>query len=63
MISFEAFARVDVAETLAEDPRILLVDPQECLTVRWLVTKYSLMGFKVTVDRPPILIRVSEPPY
>ncbi|MBE0513165.1 hypothetical protein IBX38_08960 [Candidatus Bathyarchaeota archaeon] len=61
VISFEAFVRVDAVKNLANDPRILLVDPQECLTIRGLVRKYSLMGFKVTVDRPPLLVRVFTP--
>lgn len=58
VISFEAFIKVSVVETLAQDPRILLVDPQECLTVSGLVKKYSLKGYRVTVDRPPLLVRV-----
>jgi len=61
VISLQVSLKADAAKTLAQDPRILLVDPQECLTVRGLVAKYSLIGFKVTVDRPPILVRVFEP--
>jgi len=61
VISLQVSLKVDVVKTLAQDPRILLVDPQECLTICGLVTKYSLMGFKVTVDRPPILVKVFEP--
>jgi len=61
VISLQVSLKADAVKTFAQDPRILLVDPQECLTVRGLVAKYSLMGFKVTVDRPPILVRVFEP--
>ena len=61
VISFEAFLKANVVKSLKQDPRILLVDPQECLAVRGLVEKYSLTGFKVTVDRPPLLVRVFEP--
>jgi len=61
VISFDALVKADVAKTLKQDARILLVDPQECLTIRGLVKKYSQMGFKVTVDRPPILVKVFEP--
>jgi len=60
VISFEAFLKANVVKSLTQDPRILLVDPQECLAVRGLVEKYSLTGFKVTVDRPPLLVRVFE---
>jgi len=56
VISFEAFVRVDAVKNLVKDPRILLVDPKECLTIRGLMRKYSLQGFEVTVDRPPLLI-------
>jgi len=61
VISLEVSLKVDVVKTLAQDSRILLVDPHECLAVRGLVTKYGLMGFNVTVDRPPILVGVFEP--
>jgi hypothetical protein len=61
VISFEAYVRVDIAKTLMQDPRVLLVDPQECLTIRGLVKKYSLKGFNVIVDRPPMLVKVFEP--
>ena len=61
VISLEAFVKVNVVKTLTQDPRILLIDPQECLTVRGLMKKYSLKGFKVTMDRPPILIRLFTP--
>ena len=61
VISLEALVEVDVVEALKQDHRILLIDPQECLTIHGLVRKYSLMGYKVTVDRPPILVRVFTP--
>lgn len=61
VIAFETLLVADVAETLKQDPRILLVDPQECLTVSGLVRKYTLKGFEVTVNRPPLLLRVFEP--
>ena len=59
--SYEAFLNVEVVKNLAQHPKVLLVDPQKCLTIRQLVTKYTSMGFKVTIDRPPILISVFEP--
>jgi len=61
VISFEAFITVNAVKNLTQDDRVLLVDPQECLTVRGLVTKYGLMGYNVTVERPPILVRVFSP--
>lgn len=61
VIAFETLIDADAAKTLKQDPRILLVDPQECLTVRGLVRKYTLKGFEVTVNRPPLLLRVFEP--
>ena len=57
VISIEALIRVDTARTLAQDSRVLLVDPQKCLTVRALMNKYSPSGFKVSVDPPPLLIK------
>ena len=60
VISFDALTEVNVARILTQDSRILLIDPQECLTLRGLVEKYGLKGFNVTVDRPPILVRVFE---
>ncbi|MBS7636814.1 hypothetical protein KEJ37_05720 [Candidatus Bathyarchaeota archaeon] len=59
--SYEAFLNVDSVKNLAQHPKVLLIDPQECLTVRQLKAKYTSMGFKVTVDRPPILIKTFEP--
>jgi len=61
VISIEAFIKAGEVKNLKHNPNILLVDPQECLVIRELVKKYSRMGFKVTVDRPPILVRVFEP--
>ena len=63
VISFEACLRVDTVKTLKYDPRVLLVDPQECLTIRGLVRKYVLKGFNVTVDTPPLLVNVFEPEF
>lgn len=61
VISLEAFLEANVVKSVTQDPRILLIDPQEGRTVRGLEEKYSLMGFDVTVDRPPILVRVFQP--
>lgn len=61
VISFEAFLKVNMVKSLTQDPRILLVDPQTCPIVCELVEKYGLMGFDVTVDRPPIVASVFEP--
>jgi len=61
VVSFDALVKADVADAFKQDPRTLLVDPQECLTIRALARKYSLKGFKVNVDRPPILVKVFTP--
>jgi hypothetical protein len=61
VISVQALLRVNILKTLKQDSRILLIDPQECLTIRELVKKYTNMGFLVIVDEPPILVRVFEP--
>lgn len=61
IISFEAVVKVDVAKNLREEPRILFVDPHKCLTIRDLMRKYDRMGFQVTVDGPPLLVRTFEP--
>jgi len=55
VIAFQALVRVDVAKTFKQDSRILLVDPQEWLTIRGLVDKYNPLGFDVTVEIPPFL--------
>jgi len=57
VISIEACVRVNIVKAVADDSRVLLVDPQKCLTVRALVNKYSLKGFKVFIDGPPLLVR------
>ena len=61
VISFEAFIKANAVKNLTQDDRVLLVDPQECLTVRGLMAKYSLTGYNATAERPPILVRVFTP--
>ena len=55
VIAFQALVKVDIAKTFKQDSRILLVDPQECLTIRGLVNKYNFLGFDVIVEIPPFL--------
>jgi len=55
VIAFQALVKVDIAKTFKQDSRILLVDPQECLTIHGLVKKYNILGFDVIVEMPPFL--------
>mgnify|MGYP001112626446 CR=1 FL=1 len=55
VVAFKALVKANVAKTFEQDSRILLVDPQACLTIRWLINKYSLWGFEVTAQMPPFL--------
>lgn len=51
IIAVECYIRANIARTLQSDPRILLIDPIEDLTIFEIRKKYESMGFHVQVER------------